>query len=217
MKKSLLVLFILLFILLSLESCSHLRSNGNKHIAKSMENVQDNPNDANLASENIAMNASSEENPTIDLESLNGLLSESPATNLDNIIVPGKRVGFIEIGKPLPKDLIKVIGVPDTYCPPTDSKDSGSLSYRSRYLIKLNDGVSKQNVYTIYISPEAQDLKTLGGLHIGSSLTELKEKYPKLKSLGYGEGPGEYWKSKDGLLFQVLGDKIIEIDVTKPE
>ena len=100
------------------------------------------------------------------------------------LIVPGKSIGLIEIGKPISKKVMNLMGKPTNFTPPTTGKkgiDTGSYYWEDKLIIKINDGKNDLNVYQAFII--SKKYYTTRGIRRGSTLAELKKAYPKGKKV----------------------------------
>ena len=100
------------------------------------------------------------------------------------VVVPGKSVGLIEIGKPISKKVMKLMGKPTRFTPPTSGKsglDTGSYYWEGKLIVKINDGKGDMNVYQAFIISEKY--YTTMGIRRGSDFSELKRCYPKGKKV----------------------------------
>lgn len=132
-----------------------------------------------------------------------------------NLIIPGQSVGLLNIGKPIPYSFIKFYGAPDSYSEPRETKDSGSLSWYNKLLIKLNDLKDKKNIFSIFI--EDPIFKTAKGIGVGSKFEDLKNKYPNGKEHIDGYRGTTAWKL-DGITFFISEQgNIYEIFIAKWE
>ncbi len=114
------------------------------------------------------------------------LLAENGGIQSSNrfLIVPGKSIGLIEIGKPISKKVMNLMGKPTNFTPPTTGKkgiDTGSYYWEDKLIIKINDGKNDLNVYQAFIM--SKKYYTTRGVRLGSTLAELKKAYPKGKKV----------------------------------
>ncbi len=128
------------------------------------------------------------------------------------LIVPGQSVGFLIVGKPIPRSFIKFYGAPNSYTKPGDTIDSGSLYWENKLLIKLNDRNDRKNIFSIFV--EDPIFKTAKGVGVGSTFKDLKEKYPKGKEFIDNFRNQTAWEL-EGIIFFIADEKISEIFISK--
>jgi len=132
----------------------------------------------------------------------------------DYLIIPGKSVGPIEIGKPISGKVFKMFGKPTSYSAPSPGKkgiDTGSCYWKDRINVKLNDGKGDKNVYQLFIM--SQKYYTSSGIRIGSSFRSVKKAYPRGKK-EEGMDVDIVWKAR-GIFFGIYKGKVINIGVFK--
>ena len=101
------------------------------------------------------------------------------ATNEAWLLVPGKRAGLFELGKPIPEAAYAVYGKPDGVSPPSDTRDSGSTYWGERggrINVKLHDGTARDNVFALYIRDGR--FRFANGTGPGSTVEEIQAKFP---------------------------------------
>lgn len=104
---------------------------------------------------------------------------QAGVTNQTWLLVPGKRAGLFELGKPIPEAAYGVYGKPDGVSPPSDTPDSGSTFWGeggSRINVKLHDGVARDNVFMLYVRDGR--FRFANGIGPGSTVEELQAKFP---------------------------------------
>jgi hypothetical protein len=102
------------------------------------------------------------------------------------LIIPGVRVGHIELGRPLSPALLKTFGKPTTYTKPSpgaEGRDTGNYYWKGYFNVKLNDGKGDDNVFQILVMHKK--FSTAHGIRVGSSFADVKKAYPEGKK---GEG-----------------------------
>lgn len=95
------------------------------------------------------------------------------------LIIPGKSVGLIELGKPIPKSVMKELGKPTNFTKPVKGKDgidTGNYYWENNLNIKLNDGLGDFNVYQIFVINTKYH--TEKRIKVGSKAAEAKKAYP---------------------------------------
>lgn len=104
------------------------------------------------------------------------------------LVQPGVAAGDIKLGEPVPANADQLYGKANFYTDPEPGvagKDSGRIVYgralglqlRKGLLVKLNDGVSDRNVYSVYL--RRVRAYTSGGAYFGMSLKKVQSLYPK--------------------------------------
>lgn len=142
------------------------------------------------------------------------LLAEEGGIQSSNrfLIVPGKSVGLIEMGKPISKKAMNLMGKPTNFTPPTTGKkgiDTGSYYWEDKLIIKINDGKNDLNVYQAFIiSPKYY---TTRGIRRGSTLAELKKAYPKGKKVELMDH--DFGWQIPGMTFGVYEKKVTSMSV----
>ena len=112
-------------------------------------------------------------------------LAQSWAT-VPQTVVPGKSLGFIQLGKPIPPAALKQLGQPrgGTKIPANVSKDGAAVEWSSPkagqngpYIrVKCHDGVRPENVFQIFST--APGPRTASGVGVGTPVAEVLKKYP---------------------------------------
>jgi len=111
-----------------------------------------------------------------------GLVTGHAASTGGYLIIPGKSVGPIVLGKPIPPSAYKVLGRPTSQTPPgrgADGMDSGNVFWKSGLNVKLNDGRGDSNVFQVFVfSPKFMTAK---GIRKGSTFAQVRKAYPSGK------------------------------------
>lgn len=137
------------------------------------------------------------------------------------LVVPGQSVGVIYLGQPLPAEASSLYGAPTSYSEPTpgpEGQDTGSVVFGKTagfdltrgLLVKLNDGRSDSNVYSII----AADVRayTAEGVTMGMSQARAKRIYPQA-ARGTDEMSGLPTLSVPGLTMVFANDRLVEMAV----
>ena len=139
---------------------------------------------------------------------------QAGATNQAWLLVPGKRAGLFELGKPIPEAAYGVYGKPDGVSPPGDTPVSG-LTYwgerGGRITVKLHDGTVKDNV--IVIDTMDGRFRFANGIGPGSTVEELQAKFPggnRERGMDYIE----WVYNTPGAGFGINGGKVILVVIT---
>lgn len=128
------------------------------------------------------------------------------------LIVPGRSVGLIEIGKPISQKVKNLIGKPANFTPPTTGKsglDTGSYYWEDKLIVKINDGKNDMNVYQVFVM--SNKYYTARGIRLGSTLAQLKKAYPngkKVEMMDHDFG----WQIP-GMTFGVFKKKVTSMSV----
>ena len=100
------------------------------------------------------------------------------------LVVPGKSLGPIELGKPVPSVAIKQLGpaIGQDRVKANQSKDGAGLEWADKsglsYIrVKCHDGVKPENVFQIFWTVSGP--RTKGGLGVGSPLAKVLKSFPK--------------------------------------
>jgi hypothetical protein len=111
-----------------------------------------------------------------------GFFLVDAASSSQYLIVPGKSVGPIVLGKPIPDSAYKMLGRPTSVSPPSpgsDGLDTGSVYWENKLIVKLNDGKGDNNVFQVFvISPR---FSTSKGIRRGSTFSQVRKAYPSGK------------------------------------
>lgn len=127
----------------------------------------------------------------------------------DYLIVPGKGVGPIRLGKPVPRYAMDIFGRPDKF-ELSDRQDEGVCLWQGKLLVKLNDGTSKEHVFQVFVySPLFHAEK---GIKIGSSLRDLRMAYPEGKR-EQNVAEADFGWRVPGLVFFISDEKVGSIGV----
>lgn len=103
------------------------------------------------------------------------------------LVVPGKSLGPIELGKPVPKSAYQLLGpaVGQDQVLANQSKDGAGLEWTDKkarmgepYIrVKCHDGIKPENVYQIFWT--ASGPRTKAGVGVGSPLAKVQQSFPK--------------------------------------
>ncbi|MFP4497436.1 MAG: hypothetical protein ACLFQV_04430 [Vulcanimicrobiota bacterium] len=131
----------------------------------------------------------------------------------DYLIVPAKRVGIFELGKPVPQAAFKTLGKPDKYVEPSpggEGVDTGLYFWKAKLLVKLNDGVKDNNIFQIMIiSPK---YKTAKGIGRGSSFEDVKKAYPNGETIETMDS--DFAWNLPGIFFAIDGGKVSTLGIS---
>ncbi|MBI2266217.1 MAG: hypothetical protein HYU64_13785 [Armatimonadetes bacterium] len=129
-----------------------------------------------------------------------------------NLIVPGKKVGLIALGKPIPREVLKSLGKPTSHTAPLpgkDGTDTGNYYWEGKLNVKLNDGRGDENVYQIFVlSP---NYHTAEGIKVGASWEQVRRVYPKGKKIEVMDF--DFGWATPGMVFSISGNKVRGIGV----
>jgi len=137
------------------------------------------------------------------------------------LVVPGKSLGPIVLGKPIPKQAYQLMGpgAGSANVTKNTSKDGAAVEWmapKDVYIrVKCHDGNQPENAFQIFWT--APNPRTAGGLGVGSSATAVVKAFPKGRWTnqsmdGYPtwETPGLNWT------FDEKRTKVLEMHLRKP-
>lgn len=148
-------------------------------------------------------------------------LAQDWTTSSKIAVVPGRSVGVITLGKPLPSDASALYGQPTSRVEPVagpDGRDTGSVVFGSTtgfeikkgMLVKLNDGRSDNNVYAIYV--RGVRAFTPQGATLGINMAKARAIYPQ-GVVGNDEMSGDATLKIPGLTMVFARDRLVEMAV----
>lgn len=113
-------------------------------------------------------------------------LAAQPFVKAKLLVVPGKSIGPIQLGKPVPEEAFKLLGPGSGREDVTKitSQDGGGIEwlappakYDSPYLrVKCHDGKKPENVFQVFWTVPGP--RTANGVGVGSSVAEVTKKFP---------------------------------------
>lgn len=100
------------------------------------------------------------------------------------LVVPGKSLGPITLGKPIPKETFRLLGpaTGNSDVQQNTHKDNAAIEWLAKDLyirVKCHDGRRPENAYQIFWT--APNPRTAEGLGVGSPVASVLKKYPKGK------------------------------------
>lgn len=150
--------------------------------------------------------------PVLILLVFGGIIQMAFGAADEYLIVPGKSVGSIEIGKPIPKAVMDAFGKPTNYTKPSpgkDGRDTGNYYWEGRLNVKINDGRGDFNVFQILIN--SPKYHTKNGIRLGSTTAEVKKAYPSGKKIEWMDC--DFAWTVTGVAFCINGGKVVMISV----
>ncbi|MBN9416977.1 MAG: hypothetical protein J0I12_16140 [Candidatus Eremiobacteraeota bacterium] len=137
------------------------------------------------------------------------------------LVVPGKSIGLIRLGKPVPRAAYQQLGKPSSASDvskntSTDGAAIEWLGSKGPYIrVKCHDGNRPENVFQVFWT--APGPRTAEGIGIGSTAAQVRAKYPKGKSGEPYLDADETW-SIPGLTMVLDGKngKVVEMNLHNP-
>ncbi len=153
-----------------------------------------------------------------------GSLSAQPFVKANLLVVPGKSIGPIQLGKPVPEEAFKLLGPGSgrDKVSQITSKDGGGIDWiappgklDSPYLrVKCHDGVKPENVFQVFWTVPGP--RTANGLGVGSPASEVTKKF----SSGHwktGMDDQVYWETPGlNFGFDSKKSKVVLMHLRKP-
>lgn len=142
-----------------------------------------------------------------------------PIKNL--LIVPGRSIGDVQVGRPVPMAFIKPLPAPNPWY--TDYSWGGSDGTDEPVDFFIRTQSRKRSGVVVAVGMKNQGsawpvFKTKEGLGLGSTLNAVKKAFPKGKWLPAGMDTDGYWQLPPGTTtFGFYGDTVSEITVGKFE
>jgi hypothetical protein len=124
-------------------------------------------------------------------------------------LIAGRKVGLIELGKPVPEAALDVYKTPDSFNQPSGGIDSGSMLWSGKMLVKLHDGKNPNNVFSVYVMDPV--FRTASGIGVGSAFDELKKLFPKGRREEDLLGMHAFLYALPGIIFGVNEDRVTSV------
>ena len=150
--------------------------------------------------------------PVLFLLVCGGLIQAVMGATDEYLIVPGKSVGAIEIGKPIPNGVMQTLGKPTNYTKPEPGKngrDTGNYYWEGKLNVKINDGRGDFNVFQILLSNPKYHTKN--GIRVGTAVGDVKKAYPSGKRIEWIDC--DFAWAATGITFCINGGKVVAISV----
>ncbi|MNS90670.1 hypothetical protein D3C72_1247310 [compost metagenome] len=147
------------------------------------------------------------------------------------LIVPGRSVGAIALGRPVPAWFYNQMGRPSIVTKAGAQVNTGFISWggvpnsgiAGLLAVSLNDGAGRENVSEIILSTIEQDLrqwpvfKTKEGIQLESPFAWVRRAYPDGKETQGGMDVEKWWElPARGISFGISDGEVIEINVYPP-
>lgn len=139
----------------------------------------------------------------------------------DTLIAPGRSIGDVQLGKPVPTSFLKLLPAPNDWTSDFSWGGSSGTDEPVDFFIHTQSGQRRGVVTAVGLkgqSPGWPAFRTKEGIGIGSSLKAVKRAYPNSKWLEAGMDTTGYWQLSPGTTtFGFYGDYVCEVTVGKFE